>query len=464
MTSPPLSQHPSPATDPSRLWVRFRIEILLFLFVVALVGPVVHDYGAQQASRYALSAAIWEEQTFRLDDYQEVLGIDRAVRDGHTYSDKAPLQPMLGVPVYAVYAAIGGESARMLRIEENLGLWWMTFWLAAVPLAVLAVLMHRLVRRYRVGALAAVLALVVGSMMLPFGSLLFGHMLAALLLFVALFLLSDDALRPITAIAAGSAAGAAVAVEYPAVIGVVVLAGMLVVTGRRHFGWFVVGGSPFAALLAGYHAAAFGSPFAHPYRYSAFLGVVEEASAPLSVFSSLHPERIVEVFFAGRGFAVAMPIVLIALYGTVALLRSSDRRERVLASVTLLMFAGYLGIVMLWTNPWGGESPGPRYMMPVMPFLALGAAVGWSRSVFLSRVAGIIGVVTMGLATFTNPIITREVGGGLGNWLDMARHGEFASTVFTIALGPAGWVVHGALVAWIGALLFRAGRIENAMQ
>jgi hypothetical protein len=255
-----------------------------------------------------------------------------------------------------------------------------------------------------------------------------------------------------------------VAVEYPALIGVVILAGMLVVTGRRHIGWFVLGGVPFAALLATYHAAAFGSPFAHPYRYSAFSGVVEEAGAPLSVFSSLHPERIIEVFFAGRGFAVAMPIVLIALYGTVTLIRSTERRERVLAWVTLLMFAGYLGIVMLWTNPWGGDSPGPRYIMPAMPFLALGAAVGWSRSVFLSRAAAIIGVATMGLATFTNPLITREVGGGLGNWLDLARHGEFAPTVFTIALGPAGWLVHGALVAWIGALLFRAGRSDMAIR
>ena len=98
-----------------------RVELLLALLVVVIAGPLVHDNGAQQASRYTLTAAIWDEHTLNLDMYaaldEPVLGVDRAVRDGSTYSDKAPLQPMLAVPFYAAYRAVGGEPAKSSLIS-----------------------------------------------------------------------------------------------------------------------------------------------------------------------------------------------------------------------------------------------------------------------------------------------------------------------------------------------------------
>ena len=440
----------------------WRVELLLFLFVVALVGPLLHDYGAQQASRYALTAAIWEEQTVKLDSYEHALGIDRAVRDGHVYSDKAPLQPLLGVPFYAVYKAVGGESATTLRVSENLGLWWMTLWMSVIPLALLAVAMYRFARRFVPQPLAPVLAFTVGTMMLPFGSVLFGHELAALFLFLAFFPFAAEEPSRNAVILAGAAAGAAVAVEYTAAIGVIVLCGLVLWRQPRRFAWFATGGMPFVILLAVYHMAAFGSPLTHPYQWSAISGVVTEAADPLGIFSTVHPERVLQVFFAGRGFLIASPLVVLGLLGSVWLVRGGDAQRRVAGWVAIAMFAGYLGVVIMWGNPWGGESPGPRYMMPAIPFLAAGVAVVWTRYELLGKAAFAIGALTMGLATITDPLINREVAGGLPQWIDLAASGEFVPTVYTMALGPAGWLVHVGVAALVGGVLFRTQAVRTA--
>lgn len=172
-----------------RYWIeRYRIEILLALLVVVIAGPVVHQYRAQQASRYVFTAAIWDDRTIVLDAYADadppVLGIDRAVRDGRTYSDKAPLQPVLAVPVYAAYRAVGGSPAIEARYDEHLGLWWVTLWMSTLPAALLAVAMYRFACTFRAEAsLQATIALFFGSMLLPFSMLLFGHILGALFVF-----------------------------------------------------------------------------------------------------------------------------------------------------------------------------------------------------------------------------------------------------------------------------------------
>lgn len=433
----------------------WRVELLLFAFVVVLVGPLIHEYGAQQASRYALSAAIWEEQTLQLDSYEGVLGIDRSERDGHIYSDKAPLQPFLGVPVYAIHKAVGGESAKTLRVVENLGVWWMTLWMSAIPLGLLAVVMYRFVNRYRPRALVPTLAFVVATMLLPFGAVLFGHVLAALFLFWSFSMISRDRPKPTAMMLAGAAAGAAVAVEYTSALGVVVLAGLVLLRARRRFGWFVLGGVPFVIALALYHWAAFGSPLTHPYQWSAFSGPVTEAAAPLSMFASINLERIPQVFFAGRGFLIATPLVVLGLYGLIRMLRSPQRQHRQTGWVAILMFVLYLGLVVLWGNPWGGESPGPRYMMPAIPFLVIGVAMAWDRSRLLSRAAWAVGAVTMGLATLTDPLFSRDIGGGLPQWIQLAAEGDIVPTVFTVAIGPIGWVIHLGLIVSIGWLLHR---------
>ncbi len=213
--------------------------------MLVIVGPVVQKDAAQQASRYALTAAVVEEHTFVLDDYVQVLGVDRAFYEGHTYSDKAPGQPLLAVPFYALYRWVGGEQGPMLRVEGNLGLWWLTFWFAALPAAGLAVLMYRAALRVAPdGALPAALGMALTTMLLPFSTLLFGHVLAAFLGFWAFLLVSKDPSSR-RVLLAGGLMGLAVTVEYTMAILALVLGVYLLWKARAETGWYILGGAPF---------------------------------------------------------------------------------------------------------------------------------------------------------------------------------------------------------------------------
>ena len=83
--------------------------MLLAVVVLLVTAPVLQPLMAQQASRYALTAALWDGQTITVDAYDHLLSVDRAERDGRVYSDKAPGQPLLAVPAYAAYRALGGH-------------------------------------------------------------------------------------------------------------------------------------------------------------------------------------------------------------------------------------------------------------------------------------------------------------------------------------------------------------------
>jgi hypothetical protein len=453
-------------TTRGRRWRRLRVEVLLALLVVAVAGPLVHEYRAQQASRYVFTAAMWDGHTIRLDDYAAVdppiLGVDRAVKDGHTYSDKAPLQPVLAVPFYAVYRAVGGEPAIERRIDENLGLWWITFWMATVPAAILAALMYRVGRRYSPDAsLPATVGLVFGSILLPFAAVLFGHSLVALLAFAGFAVLSGDVTNR-RLVGAGALLGAAVAAEYTAAIAVVVVAGYALWRSGRRVLWFVAGGIPFAVGLGWYHTLAFGTPLTHPYRYSAFTEVTAEARGILANFDRFHPEHAFQVFVDGRGFLLATPIVVVGIVGLVAMIRRGGSQQRAAGLISLVMFAGFLLIPVFWGNPWGGDSPGPRYMTPALPFLVVGAAAIWGRLRLWATAAAAIGIVTMLLATITDPLIPDEAPVSIRWWLELAVDGDIVPTVFTIAIGPLGWVIQAGLVAVVARGLWKAQRTETA--
>src|SRR5699024_3383827 len=95
--------------------------------------------------------------------------------------------------------------------------------------------------------------------------------------------------------------------------------------------------------------------------------------------------------------------------------------------------------------PWGGDSPGPRYVAPALPFLVLGVARIWrSMSVLISRIVLVVSLTSMILAS----IVLHLVGQGaplIGSHVRRLFDTGPVATIFTLAFGPFGWILHLAL-------------------
>jgi 4-amino-4-deoxy-L-arabinose transferase-like glycosyltransferase len=451
---------------------RWRPEIVLAALVLVVAGPIVQVLMAHQASRLAFTGALVDRGTVQIDAYAGpdvgscslpgrraldggIVAVDFAERDCVIYSDKAPGQPALAAAPYALARAVGAEPAETQRSFGNLTLWWTSLWSSVVPLAALAVMMRRVALQVvgREGAAtAAAVGLSMGSLLLPFSTVLFGHVLTAALCFAAYLLgRAPDASWGRLA-AAGALGGAAVLTEYAA--GIVVAAVGLLVLWRRgpRVLAYVAGGLPAVAVLAVYNAAAWGSPTQFSYDNS---GSFEEFHAQgLFGIRIPSPSLTAQVLVGERGLLTLTPIVLVGVIGLVALAR--DRATREVGLVGLGVFTAFVAVQGGWFSVTAGASPGPRYVVPALPFVAVGVARIWQDSRVGVIAAGVIGTIPMLMAIFTNPLAQPTETFTAGHWAWRIATGRWGDTLLTPYLGsPWAQLVQLAAAGAVLALLVR---------
>lgn len=423
---------------------RRRPEIALVVLVLVVVGPIVQLLMAHQASRLALTAAVWDRSTFQIDAYEAMLGVDFAERDGHLYSDKAPGQPFLAAPIYGVARAVGAEPADATpiagdrpRFFDNYTLWWTSLWSAAVPLAVLAVLMRRFclhVVRDERAATAAAVTVALSTLLLPFATVLFSHVMAAALVYAA-YLSGRDRDAPLGRLAAaGMLGGLAVVTEYTAGIVVVVLGLLILVRQGPRVLAYVAGGIPAVLVLALYNTVAWGSPTTFSYDNSgAFADFHAQGLFGIRIPS---PSLTLQVLVGERGLLTLTPIVAVGLIGLVHLARRRSTRE--VGVVGLVVFGAFVAVQGGWFSVTAGASPGPRYVVAALPFVAVGVAEmwRWSRGVVVG--AGIVGAVPMLMAIFTNPLAQPSETFAAGHWAWRIANNDWGRTLLTPHI-PSPW-------------------------
>ncbi len=428
-----------------------RVRWLLVALALAVVVPVIGRYTAQPASRYALTAALAEHGTVDLGRYRHELGIDYSRYEGHLRSDKAPGQPIVGVPAYWVGRALGFDPATDVRRGGDLGVWWQSVWASAVPFALLLALMFTMCRRYAPSTAAyATLAIGFGTMLLLYGSQLYGHVLAALLSYGAWLSVEEAtrwSLRTRLALA-GLLASVAIAVEYHAGIAAAVVFAIVVARHRLRALWYGVGAVPAGLVVAWYHRAAFGAPWRLPYGYYA----TKIANAPTDGgydVPSLHD--FADVLIGNKGLMVSSPIVVVA-FGVAGycLVRRAPGSSH--AAVAVAVGLCYLLLVAGWSGSKLIEDPGPRYLVPAFPFFAVPLAVGWQRVRLSAAAAAAWGALVMVGATLT-PHLTNVNAVPAAAYLSNAAGGKYNANVWVMLLGPAGWVVYAVTVCVIGAAL-----------
>lgn len=430
---------------------------LVAVGLVLVLGAIVSPVSAQPASRLALTAALAEHRTVDIGRYERLLGVDRARYEGRLRSDKGPGQPFLAVPFYAAARAVGAESAVTARKRFNLTAWWVTLWTAVIPFALLVILMRRAAARVAPDqALVTALALGVATILMPHSVNMYAHALSALLGFAAYESVRDEDVSVGRCGVGGLLAGAAVATEYHLVIIGMVVAVLVGRRGVRRLGAYVLGATLPLAGLAVYQWRAFGAPWHTPFAY--YAGTLNGTSS--GGYSVPRLAWFWDAIAGNRGLLVVCPIVLVAMAAAVRGAMRASGAPSPTESLTLdarvatVVFVGYLLLVAGWSGTPLLEEPGPRYLIPAIPFLAVPLAAQWARWRRLCRITALYGAVVMALASVAFMLVLQ---GELPPraYLDRAFDLHFQPTVWSMLFGRVGAIVYVAIAVIVVIVLGR---------
>jgi hypothetical protein len=438
---------PAPAARPRGLrrlaprTRRARLALAAILLCGLTAGLMLQNWSDNQSSHYDLIRALDAGRT--TIDAGPYRTKDEAFYHGHWYSARAPGLAIVSLPFYETLTALQAprvaRSSPALRGEDEM-IDFVGWWGSVLPGFILLLLVWRVAERFEpgYGAVAAV-SLGLGTMVLPFSTLLFSHVFSAMLGFAAFVLLlheRDGPPRPLLLAAAGVALGYAITSEYPLAFAAVVLGlyalsrpdSLRALAMARRAGVLVLGAFVGIIPLLLYNHAAFGS-WTHlaysniPQQHRGFFGI----SAP-----SLRV--LVTLLLDSRGLLTLSPVLVMGAIGTVLLYRRGRRAEA-------LTIAGVCASYVIYNSgyylPFGGGAPGPRFMITILPFLAFPIALALKRfpgpTVALAGASAAIWVIV----TITHPLVGYE--NETVVWTRLLSKGELQPTIAGALGAGRGW-------------------------
>ena len=362
-------------------WRRPRRELALLALVAAATLTPIFATNSQDASRVCLARAVLHLHVSSTYCLSGPYGGDRAKYDGRLYSDKAPGMALLDVPAVVIARVPSTYSWPYWSVR----LWFVRVVTSGLALIVCAFLIGRISEGLAPGyGGISLVAFALGTLVAPFGASNFEHVTAGMLGLSAFALAWGR--RPLLA---GLTAGLALLVAYEAATILCVLAVYLVVTqGRRRAGRFLAGSLPGWLVLAAYDWAAFGDPWHLSYSYKADQYAAQQSSGFFGIhLPYLHAIR--EVFLGRGGLLFISPIVFAAAYG-LFLLGRRWKAEAIVCGAVVIVF---LFIDTGYYDSYGGLSPGPRYFIPALPFLALGLGPAFAAHFRFTSLLTVLSIV-----------------------------------------------------------------------
>ena len=424
--------------------------------------------GYPQNAQYALVRAL-ATGTPQVDRTRHEVGelgtLDVRYYNGHYYSNKAPALAFLSLPAFLVLDAVGaappGDPSRML--------WALGLVAVVLPGVLLLLLVRWLADQLEPGfGTAAALTLGLATLALPYTTLFYNHVLAALLLFAAfvvLYIEHRSERRLGLVVVGGVLAGLAVTTEYVNVLGALVLLGYgLSRRGlpRRVLSYgagLLVGVAP---LLA-YNWWAFGSVRHHSYSGRLIEGAAGVGGPGELSSKGLSARMLLENLFSTTGLLTLAPVVTCGGLGTILLWRRGWRAE---ALVVLAVSTLFLAHVSRYGPSFGGFGPGQRYLIPVLPFLAFPLALAFRRIPVTTIALAAVSAIIMGSITATHALAGYD-----GEWLRRFEDRAFTSTAASL-VGVTGWytilpffvaLVLGAIAVGAATPALRVSRGETAL-
>lgn len=468
---------------------RFAVLIfLILLFCYAYFFPRWASWN--QNSRLDLVMAIVDQGTVSIDDYYQNTG-DYAVYEGHHYSTKAPGSALLGVPVYWGFRQVidspiltsllsrlsssqavtgtlqqGGTGLLPEKLYFALALYVVTFFTVAIPSALLGVLLYRFTGYYSSSQAHRVwvtLTYGLATSVFPYSGLYFAHQTVAALLFLSfylIFLIARQAIKPAILPLIGFMMGYAVITEYPTVLiaAAIFLYAFFRLPKKTWAVWLIPGGILPGVIWMIYNYQIYHKLIGFGYLYAPLYTDKNN----VGFFSLVYPhfEALWGITFSSyRGLFFLSPVMLLAILGFYFFGRDRARRpEFIVCLWATVSFFLFNGSSVMWE---GGYAVGPRYILPMMPFMALALIFftrRWGRYKW-ARIA--MGFLTLWSVLF---VWAETIGGqSFPDWtrnplfnysLPRLLRGDIARNWGTI-VGLPGWASLLPLVVIFGILLWQ---------
>ncbi len=463
-------------------------------------GLVMHTMGWAQLAHFAQVRA-FDDGRAEIDRWHWETN-DKAWVDGHFYSVKSPAMPALVTPLYSAIKGLGGEKLARAAVDnvertalpkwhphdvvplENYGfdvergqrvertiqqntpiVWLLTLFAAVIPAVLLLLGVRWAADRFEPGyGTAAAITLGLGTIMMTFASEFFSHVISAALGFAAfMVLIREREGTPSLGMigAAGLLAGLAVSFEFQTgLVGVVLFFYALarrtdlLRRGAAYAGGAVAGTVPTFA----FNLWAFGDPLELAYGSAiespGLTGhdVIGLNSDGFFGITAPRLDSAIDLLLAGRGLLVLTPIIVMAVVGTVLLRRGSRRGE---ANVILAIAAVYFIYNSGYWLPFGGGTPGARFLIPALPFLAVGLATAYRRLPALTLGLAVPSAMFMVIGSLAFPLIGRQ---GVGTWADWLVDGDLEHTVLTAFGVTNAWLAIAPVLAAVATAIVLAVR------
>jgi hypothetical protein len=363
---------------------------------------------------------------------------DVALFDGRVYPNKPPGAVFVAIPAYFVIY----HAERLFGVDPDS--WWTltinayltTVFSVSLLVALGGMVFYRI--SFRLFPLApawthaaSTLTFGIGTLMLPFATMLYDHDIVAVLSLFSFWLLltvKDGGVpllrSAVLLLAAGVLAGLTMLTSYASIISVALLTLYATWAGRplREIAFFLAGVALPVALLAWYQKFCFGSmlAIANTYQNEIFS---DEAMPLFGMFGIPRFDVMIKLLFSSyRGLFFTSPVLILSFLGFWFMAIGHRRRAELFLCAAI--FFGFLMMNSSFNNWHSGWSIGPRYLIPALPFLSLPLSLVFEKFPRTTSAIAIPSAIIMLLATAVDPQPPADVQNPLTQYILPLLRGE----------------------------------------
>lgn len=382
----------------------FEVKIGLTLFFILLISYTYFQQSYKNWNvipRIGLTLSLIEDGTVTINKYHKYTG-DKFLYKGNYYSDKAPGLSFTALPLVAVgktLLRLFGKKPiwinKTLNQRFRILVYFCTVFTSGLFTAIAALLIYFLSLRIGTsisGAVFAMLSFGLASPAWGWATAFFGHAMAGSCLFIAFTIIillnqipPEKKRDTLLGFLAGAILSWAVVVEFPSAIPLAVI---MVFGISKAIKWdkkrsvrvllsATIGGIIFVTPLLIYNFVAFDSPFAISYNHYT-PDQFPEMKKGLVGITYPRPWALFMILFSPyRGIFWFSPILIIAPIGIYYLWCRPDCRG---IALTITIISVYYPLLNSSFYYWhSGDSTGPRYIIPMLPFLCLSLSIVWTN-------------------------------------------------------------------------------------